>query len=63
MTISFSMPFWVIPIILVIVGIIGFAVIADKAGDYDFFTPMLALLFAMLFIMLAIGLTLGKWLF
>jgi hypothetical protein len=63
MTIAFSVPFWLILIILVVIGIIGFMIIADKAGDYDFFTPFLALGFALVFIVLAIGLALGKWVF
>jgi hypothetical protein len=58
-----TIPFWFILIILVIIGIIGFVVIADKAGDYDFFTPLFALGFAIIFIVLAIGLALGKWVF
>ena len=58
-----TIPFWLILVILIAVGVIGFSVITGKAGDYDFFTPMLAVGFAMFFVVLAIGLALGRWIF
>ncbi|WP_147536077.1 hypothetical protein [Bacillus marasmi] len=60
---TFTIPFWSLLLLLIIVGLLGFVFISDKAGDYDFFTPLLALGFALIFIVLAIGLALGKWVF
>jgi predicted tellurium resistance membrane protein TerC len=63
MSIAFTIPFWLILVLLVVVGIIGFCVIIDRAGDWDFVTPMIAIVWAAIFIVLAIGLALGKWVF
>ena len=63
MTIAFSIPFWAILLILIGIGVIGFFVIVRKTGDFDIFTPMLALLFIVFFAVLAIGLAIGKLVF
>lgn len=63
MTIAFTIPFWLIVLILIVIGVIGFYVISSFAGDYDFVTGFLAIGFALVFIVLAIGLLIGKYLF
>ena len=50
MDITFTLHWWIIPIGLFLLGIIGFFVIANMAGDYDCFTPLAALAFGALFI-------------
>lgn len=56
-------PFEMILIILIAVGVVGFLAIMSRAKDYDFITPMLALGFALFFIVLAVGLVIGKLVF
>ena len=59
-----NLPFWIIPVGLVVIGIAGMAWIMRKeGGDYDFGTPLAALGWGGLFIMLAIGIAVGKYIF
>lgn len=50
-------------VIFIVIGIAGANVINDKAGDYDFITPLLSLGWLLLFVALAIGLLIGKLVF
>jgi hypothetical protein len=63
MTIALTIPFWVIIATLISVGLVGFYIIASFAGDYDFFTPFIALGWGLVFIILAVGLVIGKYVF
>jgi hypothetical protein len=57
------MTFWLIIVALIIIGIIGASIINSFAGDYDFVTPFLSIIFALAFIAVAIGLVIGRYVF
>ena len=61
-------PFWLILVLLPVIGIIGcvvFMKIAEKNRTYlpDIFTAGFGILFLAVFVMLDIGLALGKYVF
>lgn len=58
-----TIPFWIILITLIVIGIVGCEIIMRYSGDYDFVTPLLAVGFAGAFILLSVGLALGKYVF
>jgi hypothetical protein len=59
-----NFPFWIIPVGLVAIGIVGMMVITRRStSDYDFITGLFGLGWAAVFIVAAIGLTVGKYFF
>ena len=58
-----TIPFWLMLTILLVIGVAGYFAIGSRSGDYDIFTPILALCFLLVFCVLVIGLALGKWVF
>ena len=50
-------------IVLIVIGVAGGMLISERAGDYDFITPLLGLGWTLLFVVLAIGILIGKAMF
>ena len=61
MTITFA--WWILPTGLVLLGILLFVALANRAGDYDMTTPVIALGVCGICVALALGLVLGRLVF
>jgi hypothetical protein len=62
MTIAFTVPFWLLIVMIPTIGF-GIALLLPSQGDYDMFTPLLAVGIIAVSVCLSIGLALGKYVF